>query len=224
VYLIAGQSNASGMANSSELSDAEATIPTNVELWINVSGVAGDHHLLTSHRDMPKFGLEVKLAKLLAGHYPTERLIIIKVSLGGTNMGHWISGGIMHALFFDTVSAILQGETPNYRNLFWMQGEQDMVTQARADLYENRTVSWFSDVRAAFGSTLVICMGLANPPVDGYPYQYGVANGQILIGKADQYTRLVTTQGLSKFSDGVHDDKAGLLELGRRMYCTAMGN
>ncbi|MFA5323881.1 MAG: sialate O-acetylesterase [Smithella sp.] len=220
VYLIAGQSNAAGMALSSELTDSEATIPANVELWVNVSGISGNHRLLSSYRDLPKFGPEVKLIKLLAAHYPNERLIVIKIAKGGTNMGHWIAGGAMHTLFFNTIGAVLQGESPKFQRLFWMQGCADSVTDYRDDLYEARTVSFFADVRT-LDSNMLVCMGLVNPP---YPYVYKVSNAQLRIGKSDPYTRLVTTQGLSKFSDGVHYDRAGVLELGRRMFQKAIGN
>jgi len=224
VYLVGGQSRASGVVPSSELTDSEAVIPANVEYWSNVTGLPGQHQLLSSYRDLPKFGPEVKLIKLLANHYPGQRIIVIKVAKGGTNMGHWISGGTMHTLFFETVQAILANEDPYFCNLFWSQGEQDMVTEIREELYESRTISFFADARAEFRADLIINMVLADAPVEDYPYQYGVANGQQRIAKNDPFTRAVTSQGLSKYPDGVHDDKAGTMELGRRMYVTAMGN
>ena len=223
VYLIAGQSNAAGMAHSYYLTDAEAAIPENVELWVNVSGVAGDHRMLSSHRDLPKFGPEVKLIKLLANHYPTERIVVIKVAKNGTNMANWVWGGSMHTLFFDTISTILQGESPRFQALFWMQGEADCKSDERADTYEARVISFFVDVRA-LDYNMTICMGLVNPPTSDYPEVYKVVNAQLRVGNSDPYTRLVTTQGLTKLMDGLHYDKQGQLELGWRMYQTAMGN
>ncbi|MHC1728594.1 MAG: sialate O-acetylesterase [Syntrophobacteraceae bacterium] len=224
VYLIAGQSNATGMGLSSKLTAKEACIPANVEYWASINGQPNDHRLLSSHRDIAQFGLEVSLLKHLAKHYPNDRLIVIKVSLSSSTMVDWSQGGKMHGLFFDTVRSIIGSEPVSYSGVIWMQGETDSRSIENASQYEQKLESFISDLRTFTKKPkLTISIGLISPPILSYPYQYQVINSQLRIAKYDPYARAVTTAGLDKVKGDIHYNKAGLLELGKRFYLTMMG-
>ena len=155
VYLLAGQSNAAGRADQSNVGSDPAGIGSTaadltnlaVELWYSnpLNGaVPNTPNAWTTLRPAAQFagagnfGPEIGLGNRLLELNPTRNIAIIKHAAGSTNLySHWdvdaAGGPNQWDTFVTTVHAGLQaiidrGDTPIIRGMAWQQGENDSST------------------------------------------------------------------------------------------------
>ena len=136
VILIAGQSNAGGRADASQL-PADAA-DSGVEYFYHVTNSGGTDFdsggafvpLATVDNT---FGPEFGLARTLKTDHAVTDLAIIKRARGGTNLfADWAPGGSMYGPFIADCTTALnlittRGDTFNILGLAWHQGERDSV-------------------------------------------------------------------------------------------------
>jgi hypothetical protein len=171
VYLIGGQSNATGQGYL-------ANLPP---------GVAADSHVLLFHSGKPhlnsgaepntwiplrqasespdRFGPELGFGNRLAELLPNRKIALIKHAHSGTNLfSQWNPGkdasdeehfGPQFKIFIDTVTLGLkglrdQGYTPTLRGMIWQQGESDTKSEATAQQYGANLAHFIARVREQF--------------------------------------------------------------------------
>ena len=174
VYLIGGQSNASGRADAAELSTAPlnatgfAEPQTDVYFyWRKTLGNVINGNLVqntwvdlqpdTGHgRNNPsgfavEFGPELAFGRAMADNDPSVNIAIIKYSHGGSNLHtQWADNGIYYNVFVSAVSDALDaltaaGDTYEVGGMLWLQGEAD--TGSQPDAYEANLTDLISRVR-----------------------------------------------------------------------------
>ena len=142
VYLIGGQSNASGQGyvrNIPKTFKVSTSVKFFYSKYLNGgkgAGVLGP--LCQASETWDKFGPELSLGTALQKYYPHTKIVLVKHALAGSNLyAQWNPGnregekrGIEFTKWLDTVNAALealkkQGHTPIIRAMVWQQGEAD---------------------------------------------------------------------------------------------------
>lgn len=142
VYLIGGQSNATGQGyvrNIPKSFEVDTTVLFYYSRYLN-GGKGGDcwRPLCQASESEDKFGVELSLGTCLHKQYPDRNIALIKHALSGSNLyAQWNPGnrageaqGEEYAKFIGTVKEGLdklrkEGYTPVLRAMVWQQGEAD---------------------------------------------------------------------------------------------------
>ncbi|WP_168433081.1 sialate O-acetylesterase [Pontiella sulfatireligans] len=171
VYLIGGQSNATGRGDAAELSAGLQAAQTNVQFYYHKTLAGADNNMLpedawidlapgSGHgKNSPpatpgviEFGPEVTFGHDLASAFPSKNIAIIKYSYGGSNLhSQWSETGDLYAIFLTTVDEGLAaltaaGHTYELTGMIWQQGEAD-TGASYAPLYEANLTDLIARVR-----------------------------------------------------------------------------
>jgi hypothetical protein len=185
VYLIGGQSNATGQGYLDKLPQS-FSINTNVLLFNS-----GSPHLNSGAAPMTwvplrqasespdRFGPELGFGNRIQELSPGKKIALIKHAHSGTNLyGDWNPGkdmndvahwGEQFKVFVDTVNSGLQGlrdqgYQPTVRGMIWQQGESD-INQGHARAYGRNLAHFIGRVREQFGvPDLRFIYGYVYPP------------------------------------------------------------
>ncbi|MDF7808210.1 sialate O-acetylesterase [Pontiellaceae bacterium B12219] len=164
VYLIGGQSNATGRGDASQLPAGLQAAQTNVlfyyhktltgadnntlpeDTWIDLA--PGSGHGKNSPPATPgviEFGPEVTFGHDLAAAFPSNNIAILKYSHGGSNLHtQWSATGDLYGVFLTTVEEGLAaltaaGHTYELIGMIWQQGEADTSASNAANYEANLT-------------------------------------------------------------------------------------
>jgi hypothetical protein len=172
VYIIAGQSNATGQAIIRNMADT-MKYDTTVMIFhsgkphLNSGKPAFTWHALYPTSEVPeKFGPELSFGTRLHQLYPQTQIALIKHSHSGTNLyKEWNPGknerdtsdwGPQYKVFVHTVDSGMNalrkmGYTPVIRGMIWQQGENDAMQLDNASiLYAHNLVHFIARVRKQF--------------------------------------------------------------------------
>jgi len=229
VFVLAGQSNMVGYGLTSLIPEESSYAPGNVTLY--------DGGVRTELLSGAQFGPEVAFAQERAGAWPDEEIVLVKYAVPGTSLFAWdpdwtwaeakITENEWHGPLYDHLmehirtavagEGIVEGERVDYCGMLWMQGERDASYPEAALQYEANLAYLIERIRSDLGSPgLPFIFGQINPPEWLSPAVDEVRAAQAATEQSVPCTKLVSTEGLSKYIDGVHYDAPGLLELGRR--------
>lgn len=175
------------------------------------------------------WGPEVGIAMEWLRARPGEELDIVKSVKGSTGLAEdpaeldW-SPHSAGELFDHTAAMIARAKALTglqLSNVFWVQGQQDAVSHAKALAYGANLTDFDAHVRAEWGDdgTQIIVAQVSDE--SGLPFADLVRIGQTWAASRDHLVRLVTDDGLTYQADGLHLDGAGELTLGERMYGAA---
>ncbi len=171
VYLLGGQSNASGRGDAAELSAPYDSPQTDVafywhktldtdngnleqDSWLDLQVDSGQGKNSPSGHDV-EFGPEIAFGRTMADACPDDHIAIIKYAHGGSNLHtQWADGGEMYETFTAVVNQALasltaSGHTYQVTGMFWQQGEADTGT-SYAGAYEENLTDLIARVRADF--------------------------------------------------------------------------
>jgi hypothetical protein len=177
IYLIGGQSNASGHAQISELPPALQAPMEDVPFYYGPPEKGSTVAPYTTLRPAPigtNFGPEVTFAHdfdaWLKKTAPTDKLAIIKFAIGGTHLfGHWKADGTsqstadgnVYRAFQKSVSEGLTAfkDDPSLKSynqkicgMLWVQGEADINEHAAE--YSENLKRFIKDIRATYGANI----------------------------------------------------------------------
>lgn len=226
LFVLAGQSNMVGRGWYGDLPPDQQALPGNVTLY----EIALDTRLEPVGG---RFGPEVGLAHALGTAMVGERLVLVKYAVDGSSLLDWapdwdrqtaeVTGfpefGPLYRELLAYIRQVQMEVGPDCRlaAVFWMQGERDARIPEAGAQYEARFVELIRRFREDLKMTgLPFLFGQVNPPAELYPAVDGVRAAQASVARQIAGTWLVSTDGLSKWRDGVHYDTAGQVELGRR--------
>jgi len=245
VFLIGGQSNAAGRADTSLLTGTLAAAQTDVYFYWHqgmmsaTNAALADDTLLalqpgsghgTSGTVVPnEFGPELSFGRSMADAFPDHNIYIIKYAYGGSNLhSDWAAGGARYDEFLDTVSAGLAaitsgGHTYHMSGMLWQQGEADQGASAAA-AYETNLTDLVARVRtdAFAGADAPFVLGMLSTNQTNYDQSPGsgfqtVRAAQTAVAAADAYVTAVNTDAFSVRSDNVHFDASGQVDLGNAL-------
>lgn len=208
LLVLAGQSNAVGNGTQSEGLDGTrygSSADIAFRYWIRIADAAATPHtsgggwttmgpVITGSTQTPYnhdttapiggFGPEVVLARTLADTPGVGTVAVVKVAVGGTEMGDggdatgkdwWQVGGNLHARLRAEIDAALadfavRGEAVEWAGFFWMQGESDARKDGNVDrtanalAYEANLTELITDLRTAYGvPQLPVVIGRVDP-------------------------------------------------------------
>ncbi len=219
IFLLAGQSN---MAGRGELSDIDRTPhPRVFVLDKNDNWVTATEPL---HFDKPKVrgtGPGLAFAKEIAEQNPEIRIGLVPTAVGGSGIQTWVPGGYHEKTglypWDDAVRrlrvAMRSGEL---KAILWHQGEADSGREA-ASLYEARLHDLIRRFRDVAHDDLL-------PFIIGQLGQFKEwSDGRQLVNAVHEnvpthfeYTRFVSSAGLTHIGDATHFDALSARELARR--------
>jgi hypothetical protein len=219
IFVLAGQSNMSGRG---EVGDIDRTPHPRV-LALN----ANDEWVMAMdpvHFDKPGrtgVGPGLAFAKEIAGRNPDIRVGLVPTAVGGSPIETWTPGGFhertgLHP-WDDAVHRIdVARPAGDIKAVLWHQGEGDSG-RARAPLYEDRLHDLIRRFRELVGDEHL-------PFIVGQLGQFKEwSEGRHLVNAAHEnvpehfdYTRFVSSDGLSDIGDGTHIDAESARELGHR--------
>jgi hypothetical protein len=241
VFLIGGQSNGTGRADSSELTGVLAAPQTDVYFYWH-QGLAASNAALTDDTllalepgsghgtagtDYPnEFGPEVSFGRSMADEFPDHNIFIIKATWGGTNLHtEWSATGDKYANFVDTTTAGLAaltsaGHTYHMAGMLWQQGEADQSDPYAAN-YEANLTDLVSRARTDLfgGGSAPFVLGMLSTNQTNYDQSPGsgfqtIRTAQTNVAAADAYVAAVNTDTYTVRADNVHFDASGQVDLG----------
>lgn len=178
VVILAGQSNATGIAHTEILEDKVSPEKYNEyvngydNVYINYNmengRVKSDGFVKTNVESDVWFGPEIGLAEALSKSDDTY--FIVKYSYGGTTLSeHWnkdnecLYKGLV--AYVDASIEFLRNNSynPKIEALLWMQGESD-ATESRARNYYKNTKKFVASIREEYGNIKFIDAGISDSP------------------------------------------------------------
>ena len=245
VYLIGGQSNATGQGYIANLPE-DVTPDPRVMLFhsgkphLNSGGESLTWMPLRQASESPdRFGPELGFGNRLQELLPDRKLALIKHAHSGTNLHtHWKPGeGPQDQIFEETVEAGLTelreiGYAPILRGMIWQQGESDAKDAENAAAYGANLAGFIQSVRTRFSvPDLRFVYGKVLPPPNAGANRDLVRAGQLAVDETSgdarsvPGARLVDTDDLDHRAtdpntryptDHVHFGTLGTWEMGRR--------
>lgn len=160
VFLIGGQSNATGQGYLKNLPD-DHSIDDSVMIFHSGGHLDSGaepmkwHPLRQASESPDRFGPEIGFGETIAKRLPPRRIAIIKHAYSGTNLHtQWNpdTPGKQFVVFMDTVRAGLEslralGDTPVVRGMIWQQGESDAKSVETAQAYGENLAHFIEVVR-----------------------------------------------------------------------------
>ncbi len=171
IFVVAGQSNAGGQADTEGLSEELLSQP-DVKYWYDTERGYSNNSFRELAPLNSTFGPELNLGRILADHLEDE-VAIVKRSIGGTELaelpgqGDWSpnSSRELYASLLQHINAakadiVSRGDTPHLAGLFWMQGESDAKSGSQAggffsppqpetaNAYETNLTNFIASLRA----------------------------------------------------------------------------
>jgi hypothetical protein len=244
VFLVGGQSNTDGRADSKELPE-KLKWQEDVIFYAN----SADNRLTCLHpwtgangQGIFQFGPEITFGRAMADYYAAkgEKVALLKFAAGGTNLyEQWKADGTADAAndgkvyqeFQKSISRGLEllkktypNDTIEIRGMIWMQGESDadtkqnQATNGKYSLEYGRNLSaLINDLRLLYGKDLRFVIGELSTNQKGTgaeEYLNNVRKGQEQAAKDVPLTGIVNTDGFSLKPDRLHFDAKGQQDLG----------
>ncbi|MEO0768088.1 MAG: sialate O-acetylesterase [Cyanobacteria bacterium J06649_4] len=167
VYLMAGQSNLVGVADTANITDNSYLQPFSAaQIWSRPQDDFVDLAPGFNGRS-GKMGPELSFGRRIVERR-NEDVYIINYGLGSTSLAQdWNpdGSGAQYNTFTSTVSTALndltaQGIDYEIEGLVWMQGESDTYNDSYAAAYEDNLIGFFDSVRGLYGADLDVAVGL----------------------------------------------------------------
>ncbi|MEI8273868.1 MAG: sialate O-acetylesterase, partial [Paludibacter sp.] len=231
VFILSGQSNAVGMAPSSDFPTDYQTEQTNVQIW---AGMQVDASLTNQWINVkPGFGSvltnsgsELSFAKEISKRFPNEHIRIIKGAWAATSMvDYWLSPSagtpakqdFYHLLINSTIKPALNNITANgdsyeLAGFLWMQGESDANAQASANIYESNLSNFINDIRKDLNVEKMPFVIAKIDVVPSWPFNAIVRQAEDNVASKLQSVGIFDTHGFE--TDGVHYLAAGYVKMG----------
>lgn len=231
VYIIAGQSNAQGLAPISGLPGNLQVTLTGVKIYQTGTKVYEDMLAGTNNygQNAAQFGPEVKLGKSLLdyGKHP----YFIKFGVGGSCLSTLQPGGVLNWNVASTnqnldilkgyIRAGLNeinrlGYTPRIRAFIWMQGESDAIDSGSSTAYQTNLENFISNVRSYVGlSNMPFVIGRINYAAAAF--RTAVRTAQSTVG-AEMNCYWIDTDAYTQLGDALHYDATGQVSFGTDIY------
>ncbi|MEO1590856.1 MAG: sialate O-acetylesterase [Cyanobacteria bacterium J06632_22] len=166
VYLLAGQSNLQGEAETANLSDPSLLAPfPQSQIWNNTQGAFVDLALGFDGQTL-NMGTEFGFGRR-AANLTNDTVYLVKFARGATSLAEdWNPDGTgaQYNQFVQTVDDALTGLATSgvaytVAGLVWQQGESDTYVNQSAVAYEDNLAHFIDRVRELYGETLPVSIG-----------------------------------------------------------------
>lgn len=220
IYIVGGQSNASGFRQTSTMADSLKGNMGYVKIWtgatfdfINSDVINNNQWPLTSR--LTGYGVDVNLWYIF--NKQRNRTLVIKYAVNSTNLavnwGAGVTGNTAQlATIINNAVAYLNSNNINYKwgGFIWYQGEADMGTEAYANAYQTNLGALVQTIRTATTPNLHAYIFNPNPSAMGYAYYATVRTAISNYCTSDINSSMIDVFGVS--SD-LHPDASKMQEL-----------
>jgi hypothetical protein len=239
VFVLAGQSNMQGTGEMSALPTSPVDLSQPQEdilyhFWILTGGGLHESSEWSLLRPLwpgfpgTTYGPELTFGRTTADGLAGERIAIVKVAAGGTDLQEdWHpsgENGTMYQTMLDQVDLALerlraQDLRPIVSGFVWVQGEGDANNVEKATEYEENLRALFGGIRDDWGIARLpavynqLHLDVARPEEAVAALRQSQAN----VADTDPYASMVNIDDLPLKSDFVHFTGATALELGERL-------
>jgi len=225
VFVFAGQSNAVGVNNVSELTPAQLAAQPKV-LYYGPNETGSTWSALTPSSNSPNvggsFGAEISTGLTISNALGRALVAEVKYAVGATNLyDQWDPAGVgnLYDILVARVNRSLVdlqalGYTGHVAGFFWMQGESDAMSDNFRNDYATNLTNLIASVRAGFGNPKL-------PFVFGQiidfdpPHSTAVRAEQQAVADAVANTAFILTDDLPHH-DFIHFSGQGIYTLGER--------
>jgi acetyltransferase-like isoleucine patch superfamily enzyme len=225
VFVFAGQSNAVGVNNISELTPAQLATQPNV-LYYGPNETGNTWSALTPFSNSPNvdgsFGAEISTGLTISNALGGALVAEVKYARGATNLYDQWNPADVGNLYDNLVARVKQslldlqalGHTGYVAGFFWMQGESDAMSDDFRDDYATNLTNLIASVRADFGNPKL-------PFVFGqiidfdHPDSTAVRAQQQAVADVVANTAFILTDDLPH-NDFIHFSGQGIYTLGER--------
>ena len=235
VIIVAGQSNADGRAESSDIpKDVNLNFDNFYFYHGNASGNAHEscpsNKLITLkpgsgslYKGKNHFGIEIGMAITLRDKFPGEKFFIIKYAKGGSSLfTDWdLKKGPHLEKFRQTVKNGLnaikaKGYDPEIRSFTWHQGESDSKAE-RAEQYGEKLTAFLKTMVNDLNTTMAFAIGQINLGQKLDQKLAGlVMKAQEEVANSFRKSVLIKSDQLALKEDQMHFNTEGMLGLGKR--------
>jgi len=228
VYIVAGQSNATGRGDPDALpADYKLDYPA-VQLAAQIDCDDTYPDPCTSEATewgdlaprLTQHGVELSFGRALQARGGRD-VYILQCGTGGTGMVSWepdrVVGARLYQRMFEFLAARQAELRPinSVRALIWIQGEADAKNVNHAAWYESRLTEFIAAVRADIRDALPVVLTQLHAEAD-YPYCDVVRAAQVAIAADDDLVTLINNDDLT-LTDGAHYDSASYVTMGERI-------
>ena len=226
VFILAGQSNMAGQGQADELSEEFKQPLANV--FVPVPRTGG----LMPYKPQGRIGPEASFAHELAKAWPGEKIVLVKLAIGGTSALAWspewtaekakLTGNerqqSLYKRLMEQVQQLLENQDAEVVGMLWAQGGRDAKYEAAAAEYAANLTAIITAVRKDLDRPKLPFIFARTPdlPPRGFPHVDQVRAAQQQVAKQVPQTRLILTDDLSQRGDDTHFDTVGQIEQGRR--------
>ena len=224
VWMIAGQSNASGKGSKPSL----PTSPVNLQnaqtdiLYSQTINGGSVLSLVALQPDGNSHGVEITFGRALAD--AGRRVGILKWAYDGSGLENtWLGG----AQYYNTAKTFWQGELASFpkpwrvRGLIWIHGESDGNNSGRADRYTTNLDTLAANFRADFGANAIMLLNKLHVSA-AVTYGTTVRARQGTFVSADAHASIIDGDDLALKADALHYASADLQALGSRFASAAL--
>lgn len=241
VYILAGQSNMSGMSTPlvSELPESLMDTIPEVLTRVKTYSLLYDWGPLIPGlgETAENFGPELNLGHILH-YYNNERIALIKYAFSSTTLAGdwrppssgdttgWLYTGLMNEVTSD-LKYLEQTYMVEIAGICWMQGEYDAKDIDMSNSYETNLANFIDDIRMHLQSpNLPFAIGMIDNS-SSWQYNAIVRKAEINVSKSVLGVMIFDTKDLS--SDGIHYNTNGQIQLGQLfanalMECSAISD
>ncbi len=231
IYLMIGQSNMSGRSDSypsPQPYDSLAFVFGDDYRWCVAQEpmdrkCSGTKYVDAINWDSTaEFGPELDFAIRLRELNPSEAVAIIPCSRGGSYIEDWLpsrsDNSLLGACFKRAHAALSTIDGGYVGGVMVAQGEQDAGVEERAYAWRDNFEIIVNYIRAEFGSDIPVVIAQIGTYAGtaSKPYWSVVQDQELLASQTIPSTVMFTTTDLGLDADGVHKDKPGYRNMGRR--------
>ena len=233
VYLIGGQSNATGVGLVADLPGEYKKELHNIKSYtsLHCDSLVADKWLFMRPgygANLQQHGCEISFAHKLATLYPKDSIAIIKCTLGGSVLEtQWKSpsaGGPtdpdhhLFQYFVNTVNNALNSLGTDYTyeiaGMIWMQGESDGMTTAWANKYEDNLTWFIKDMRDTLNAPKMPFVIGKISEITYWPFANIIRQSQDNVAEKMGNVGIIDANDYPIGPDHVHYNSSGLIRMG----------
>ena len=184
--------------------------------------------ILSGQSNMAGLPPEVSFTPTVKKAFPEDEVIVVKDARGGQPIRQWYKKwkpaqgpspatlGALYDRLMNKVNAAIRGKRPDTISFVWMQGERD-AKERHSTVYAESMKGLIEQLRADLKrDDVTVVIGRLSDHRKNDQHWDGVRAAQVQVAEEDPLADWVDTDDLNGPRDGLHYDKAGYAELGKR--------
>ncbi|NQT40665.1 MAG: acetyl xylan esterase [Planctomycetes bacterium] len=184
--------------------------------------------ILSGQSNMAGLPPQVSFTPTVEKAFSADEVIVVKDAVGGQPIRQWYkqwkpaegpapeTTGVLYDRLITKVRAAIEGKKVDTMSFVWMQGERD-AKELHSTVYEKSLAGLVEQLRTDLGrDDITVVIGRLSDHLKNNQHWDGVRAAQVAVAEKDPLGDWVDTDDLNGPRDGLHYDKPGYVELGKR--------